>query len=134
MVGGGSGIGRGVVDAFVAAGASVGVLERDEERCAALRHEWPDAPVLHGDATTRDANEAAVATVVDRFGGLDVLVSCVGVFDFYRGLTAIEPADLLPAFDELFHVNVASYLLSVAAALPALRAARGNVVLTASTS
>ncbi len=39
-----------------------------------------------------------------------------------------------PAFDEIFHANVASQLLSVKAALGPLRAARGSVVLTVSTS
>lgn len=134
VVGAGSGIGRAVVDAFLAAGAVVGVLERDEAKCHALRETLPDCPVVAGDATTLAANRAAVATAVDRFGGLDVLVSCVGVFDFYRGLADLDDDQVLPASDEMFRVNVASHLLSVKAALPALRAARGNVVLTASTS
>jgi NAD(P)-dependent dehydrogenase (short-subunit alcohol dehydrogenase family) len=70
----------------------------------------------------------------DRFGGLDVLVSCVGVFDFYRRIDDLEEAKLVSAFDEMFRVNVASQLLGVKAALPALRSSKGNVVLTASTS
>ena len=41
---------------------------------------------------------------------------------------------MLPAFDELFHANVASPLLGVHAALDALTASRGSVVLTCSTS
>ena len=134
VVGAGSGIGRAVVDAFLAAGAEVGVLERDEAKCDGLRRALPSCPVVPGDATTLDANTAAVAAVTDRFGGLDVLVSCVGVFDFYRGLDQLDDEQLQPAFDEMFRVNVASHLLSVKAALPALRAAKGNVVLTASTS
>lgn len=134
VVGGGSGIGRGVVDAFASAGAAVGVLERDPAKCAALRRDRPDCEVVEGDATTVEANREAVAAVVHRFGGLDVLVSCVGLFDFYRGLGDLDDDDVVPAFDELFRVNVASLLLSVKAALPALRASHGNVVLTASTS
>jgi NAD(P)-dependent dehydrogenase (short-subunit alcohol dehydrogenase family) len=134
VVGAGSGIGRAVLDAFLAEGAQVGVLERDPGKCATLRAELPEVPVLAGDATTREANERAVAAAVERFGGLDVLVSCVGVFDFYRGLGELD-ADLIDsAFDEMFAVNVKSYLHSVKAALPALRASRGAVVLTESTS
>src|SRR4051794_35684604 len=134
VVGGGSGIGRAVVDAFVHAGAAVGVLERDAGKCEALRGSLPDSPVVHGDAATLAANHAAVAAMDERFGGLDVLVSCVGVFDVYRRLAELDEERLLPAFDEMFRVNVASLLLSVKAALPALRSAGGNVVLTASTS
>lgn len=134
IVGGGSGIGRAVVDAFIDVGASVGVLERDPAKCDALRHEQPGALIIEGDATTAATNAAAVAAVVDRFGGLDALVSCVGVFDFYQGLSDIDADQVQPAFDELFRVNVASVLHSVKAALPALRASRGSIVLTASTS
>lgn len=128
VVGGGSGIGRAVVDAFVAEGATVGVLERDTEKAERLRSVL-DGPVVTGDATTFDANREAVDALVR----LDVLVSCVGVFDLYRRLDEL-PDDLGPAFDEMFRVNVASQLLSVKAALPALRESKGSVVLTASTS
>ena len=134
LVGAGSGIGRAVLDAFLAEGARVAVLERDAEKCAALRAELPDVPVVTGDATTREANEQALAAALQAFGGLDVLVSCVGIFDFYRGLGEL-PAELIDrAFDEMFAVNVKSYLHSVKAALPALRTSRGAVVLTESTS
>lgn len=133
VVGAGSGIGRAVVDAFRAEGAEVAVLERDAAKCAALRTEIP-GPVVTGDATTRSANEEAVATAVSAFGGLDVLVNCVGVFDFYRGIGELDADHIDAAFDEIFHVNVKSHLHSVKAALPALREARGSIILTESTS
>ena len=50
-----------------------------------------------------------------------MLVSCVGVFDFDRGVRDLGRDELVPAFDELFHVNVASMLVSVQAALVAAR-------------
>ncbi|HEV7468654.1 MAG: hypothetical protein QOJ30_3518 [Pseudonocardiales bacterium] len=134
VVGAGSGIGRAVVDAFRAEGAQVAVLERDEAKCAKLAAEIPGLPVVTGDATTRAANDEAVAAAVDAFGGLDVLVNCVGVFDFYRGLAEIDADRIDDAFDEMFSVNVKSHLHSVKAALPALRESRGSIVLTESTS
>ncbi|GHJ37877.1 3-(cis-5,6-dihydroxycyclohexa-1,3-dien-1-yl)propanoate dehydrogenase [Streptomyces sp. TS71-3] len=134
VVGAGSGIGRAVVDAFREEGARVAVLERDPAKCEALREEAPDTVVTCGDATTRAANDEAVAGATAAFGGLDTLVNCVGVFDFYRGLADLD-ADLLDeAFEEMFAVNVKSHLHAVKAALPALRASRGSVVLTESTS
>jgi phthalate 3,4-cis-dihydrodiol dehydrogenase len=135
VVGAGSGIGRAVVDAFQAQGAGVAVLEKDAAKCRALRQDLPNVPVVTGDATTRAGNEAAVRAALDAFGGLDTLVSCVGVFDFYRGLGELG-ADLIDkAFDEMFSVNVKSHLHSVKAALPALRASGGgSVILTESTS
>lgn len=134
VIGAGSGIGRAVVDAFRAEGAQVAVLERDEDKCVKLAAEIPGLPVVVGDATTREANEEAVATAVEAFGGLDVLVNCVGVFDFYRGVGELDADRIDDAFDEIFRVNVKSHLHSVKAALPALRQSRGTILLTESTS
>jgi NAD(P)-dependent dehydrogenase (short-subunit alcohol dehydrogenase family) len=135
IVGAGSGIGRAVVDAFRAEGAKVAVLERDSGKCERLRQQLPHIPVIEGDATTREANDGAVAAAVDAFGGLDTLVNCVGVFDFYKGIGDIDAGDLSAAFDEMFRTNVLSHLQSVKAAIPALRASTGSsIVLTESTS
>jgi NAD(P)-dependent dehydrogenase (short-subunit alcohol dehydrogenase family) len=134
VVGAGSGIGRAVHDAFVARGALVVVLERDRAKGDDLRRVSPATIVVTGDATEPETNEAAVAAAVDTHGGLDVLVNCVGIFDFYRGVGELDRDQLLPAFDELFHVNVAAHLLGVHAALRPLTAARGSVILTGSTS
>jgi 2,3-dihydroxy-2,3-dihydrophenylpropionate dehydrogenase len=135
VVGGGSGIGRAVVDAFRAEGAKVAVLERDNDKCELLRQQLPAVPVIDGDAVTRDANDRAVAAAVDAFGGLDTLVNCVGIFDFYQGICDIDADDVPSAFDEMFRTNVLSHLQSVKAAVPALRAATGSsIVLTASAS
>jgi NAD(P)-dependent dehydrogenase (short-subunit alcohol dehydrogenase family) len=136
VVGAGSGIGRAVLDAFLAEGAQAAVLERDADKCAELGAAVPESPVVTGDATTREANEEAVAAAVSAFGGLDVLVNCVGVFDFYRGLADLDADRVDEAFDEMFAVNVKSHVHSVKAALPALRAspATGAVVLTESSS
>jgi NAD(P)-dependent dehydrogenase (short-subunit alcohol dehydrogenase family) len=135
VVGAGSGIGRAVVDAFRAEGAKVTALDRDSGKCERLRQELPDVPVTEGDATTTEANDRAVAAAVDAFGGLDTLVNCVGIFDFYQGIGDIDAGDLSSAFDEMFRTNVLSHLQSVKAAIPALRGTAGSsIVLTESTS
>lgn len=135
VVGAGSGIGRAIVDAFLADGARVAVLERDPDKCAALSTAHPEVVTTVGDATTRIPNDLAVAAAVKAFGGLDVLVNCVGVFDFYRSIEDLD-ADLIDdAFDEIFRVNVKSQLHSVKAALPALHQSEHAVILlTESTS
>jgi NAD(P)-dependent dehydrogenase (short-subunit alcohol dehydrogenase family) len=134
VIGAGSGIGRAVHDAFIANGAFVAVLEQDDVKADELRRGSPDTTVVTGDATVPADNEAAVETAVAALGGLDMLVNCVGIFDFYRGVRELDRATLLPAFDELFRVNVASQLLGVHAALGPLTQSRGSVVLTSSTS
>lgn len=131
IVGAGSGIGRAVVDAFLDEGARVAVLERDADKCAALREDLGDAPIVMGDATTKAANERAVSAAAEAFGGLDTLVNCVGVFDFYRGLTDIAGDSLEPAFVEMFRTNVLSHLQSVKAAIPLLQSGRGSSIVLA---
>ncbi len=135
VVGAGSGIGRAVVDAFIAEGARVAVLELDAGKAEALAAGRPSVPVTIGDATTREANDAAVTAATDAFGGLDVLVSCVGLFDFYRSIEDLDAEVIDAAFDEMFHPNVKAHLHSVKAALPALRqSGQGVILLTESTS
>lgn len=135
VVGAGSGIGRAVVDAFLTEGAQVAVLERDEAKAAALREARPEVPVTVGDAATPEANEVAVASAAAAFGGLDVLVSCVGIFDYYRSIEDLGADVIDTAFDEIFGVNVRSMLHSVKAALPLLAESdSAAVVLTESTS
>jgi len=134
VIGGGSGIGRAVVDAFAGEGANVTVLERDTAKCEGLERELPAIRVVNGDATSAADNDTALAAALGAAGELDVLVSCVGLFDYRRGLADLSAEQLDAGFDELFAVNVKSMLLSVRAALDALRAAKGSVILTASTS
>ena len=70
VVGGTSGIGAGIADAFAALGASVVVTGALEEECAASRHRAIAADV-------RD--DAAMSRVVGDMPRLDVLVNCAGV-------------------------------------------------------
>ncbi len=134
VAGAGSGIGRAVLTAFRAEGARVAALERDDAKAGRLAAELPDCVVSRGDATVMADARSAVEAAARSFGGLDVLVNCVGIFDFYRGLTDIPDGQFDAAFDEMFAVNVKSQLVTVRAALPELRRAGGSVVLTVSTS
>ncbi len=134
VVGAGSGIGRAVALRFAAEGASVGALELDAAKCDRLRGDLGGAPVVCGDATSWGDVDAALEATVDSYGRLDVLVNCVGVFDYYEGLGALDRSQLDAGFAEMFDVNVRSHLVSVHAALPHLREVNGNVVLTLSTS
>jgi NAD(P)-dependent dehydrogenase (short-subunit alcohol dehydrogenase family) len=133
IVGAGAGIGRGVHDTFLAEGARVASLEIDEARCKTLAAA-SDGPVIQGDATDEATIRAAVEAAVDAFEGLDTLVHCVGLFDFYLGLGEIPDDRFDDAFREVMDVNVRSGLLAVRAAVEPLRASRGSVILTASTS
>jgi NAD(P)-dependent dehydrogenase (short-subunit alcohol dehydrogenase family) len=133
-VGGGSGIGRGVVEEFVREGASVGVLELNPGKCAELDELGPKVVAIQGDATSLEDNKRAVQETVDAFGRLDTLMTFVGIFDFYTPLRDLPEDRLEVAFEETFKTNVGSYLLSAKAALPELEEGGGSITFTVSTS
>lgn len=134
VTGGGSGIGRAVVERFLAEGCSVGVLEISEARLAELEEAYPSRLMLsQGDATSLADNRRAVDETVQRFGALHCFVANTGVWDF--GVSAEElPEDgrFDDAFGQLFDLNVKALLAGGKAAAPHLRAARGSIVMTAS--
>ena len=134
VIGAGSGIGRAVVQAYAAEGARTAALELDPGKCADLSAELPECVVCQGDATSLRAARSAVDRAAGAFGGLDVLVNCVGLFDYYTGIREIPDDVFDGAFDEAFAANVKSQLAGVKAAAGPLAAARGCVILTTSTS
>jgi NAD(P)-dependent dehydrogenase (short-subunit alcohol dehydrogenase family) len=133
--GAGSGLGRALVDRFVAEGARVVAFDRSPERVEAVVAAHPDRVTgLVGDVTVAADNEAAVARALSAFGRLDTFVGNAGLFDYGARLVDTPIEALGRGFDELFAVNVKGYLLGVKAAAEALIAASGSVVLTASLS
>ncbi len=134
VVGAGSGIGRAVVMAFAAEGAQVAAMEIDTGKCERLAAELPGCVVSQGDATVHADARVAVDAARSGLGGIDTLVNCVGIFDFYRGLAELDDQQLAQGFEEIFRVNVLSQLVCVKAALEDLRSSAGSVVLTVSTS
>lgn len=133
-IGGGSGIGRAAIEAFLTEGARVSVLELDRAKAEALEGLAPDLLVRVGDATRHEDVAAMVGDTVSAWNGVDGVVVFAGIFDHYRRLEDIAPAELDPAFDEIFSVNVRSALVTAAAAVPALRRTGGSLTLTLSSS
>lgn len=134
LIGAGSGIGRAVLDAYVAEGATVVAFERDPGKCEELSRLGEDVLAFQGDATSSADNRRAVELAVERFGRLDTLATFVGVFDHYTALLDIPDESFDAAFVEMFDLNLRSVMLAARAAGPALRAARGSIVVTASSS
>jgi NAD(P)-dependent dehydrogenase (short-subunit alcohol dehydrogenase family) len=133
VTGGGSGIGRAIVQRFVAEGARIGVLERVAARAAALQEEFGEAIVaVVGDVTRLADNRRAVAETVAAFGRLDVFVGNAGVFDNFAKFEDLPEDKLGAAFDELFAVNVKGVLFGARAALAELRRTQGAMLFTAS--
>ncbi len=134
IIGAGSGIGRAVAERFLAEGAALVAADVSDAKCADLRSQAPHTLVLRADATQHSEMRSTIDQAVARLGGLDVLVNCVGIFDFYRKLSDIDEATLPEAFHEIFRANVLSQLIAARIALPHLKESRGSVILTASSS
>ncbi|WP_230290963.1 cis-2,3-dihydrobiphenyl-2,3-diol dehydrogenase [Croceicoccus sp. Ery5] len=133
VTGGGSGLGRAIVDRYVAEGARVAVLDKSSAGLARLKEAHGDAVVgVEGDVRSLDSHKHAVARCVEAFGKLDCLVGNAGVWDYITPLVDIPDDQIEDAFDEMFAINVKGYLLAAKAALPALYKSRGRVILTAS--
>jgi len=84
---------------------------------------------LHGDMADPAAPARAVAAAVDRFGGLDGLVSNAGI---NRPGRLVDYA--VDDWDRMFAVNTRATWLLAKAAYPALKASRGAIVAVASMS
>ncbi len=125
VTGAGRGIGAGIARQFAGKGANVAVTDLDEHIAAetAGSLEVP-AMGLVADAASQESMTACFQQVVDRFGGLDVLVNNAGI-----GGLDIAPEDLSTsgeamsdtAWDEQLAYNLRTAYASSAAAIPLLR-------------
>ncbi|HLF40777.1 MAG TPA: 3-(cis-5,6-dihydroxycyclohexa-1,3-dien-1-yl)propanoate dehydrogenase [Acidimicrobiia bacterium] len=134
VTGGGSGLGRAVVERFVLEGARVVVLDRSAEKIDELKSGYDRKTVVtvKGDVTSPSANQKAVAAAVKAFGKLDTFVGNAGIWDYFIPVAHL-PIDMIgEAFDEVFGINVKGYLLGTKAALPELLKTRGSVIYTLS--
>jgi NAD(P)-dependent dehydrogenase (short-subunit alcohol dehydrogenase family) len=80
VTGGASGLGRAMVERFVAEGAKVVIADIDPEASTELVGRLGDAAVFHStDVTDADQVQKLVDATVARFGGLHVMVNNAGV-------------------------------------------------------
>ncbi|MCS7475230.1 SDR family NAD(P)-dependent oxidoreductase [Umezawaea endophytica] len=130
VTGGGSGIGRAAALRFAAEGARVLVADLDASRAAAVVEEIGGAAVaVVGDLGEQAVVDRVVATAVEAFGGVDVLVNNAGIMD---GMTAT--ADVTDEeWDRLIRVNLTAPFRLARAVVPHMLAkGKGAIVNTAS--
>ena len=132
ITGGGSGIGRALIERFLDEGARIGVLERSGEKVKDLQEQFGNqVVVVQGDVTLLEDNERAVAETVG-FGKIDTFIGNAGIFDYFVTLLDLPKENLDKSFDELFGVNVKGPLYGAKAVLPELIKTQGNIVFTVS--
>lgn len=132
VTGSGQGIGRAIARLFAAQGAKVMLatrsVENGSETLRLIRQAGGTAELLTLDLASRAAAEQAVATTLETFGGLDLLLHNAGIFPMQK-LAELEEQTL----DSTLAVNLKSCFWLTQAALPALRRARApRIVVTSS--
>jgi 2,3-dihydroxy-2,3-dihydrophenylpropionate dehydrogenase len=133
LTGGGSGLGRALVERFVAEGATLTVLDRSAEKNRELREAFGDSVVTTtGDVRDAKAHVEAVDAGIAAFGQLDVYIANAAIWDGNVALLDLPPERIDAAFDEVFGVNVKGALLGAKAAAPALVESRGAMIFTLS--
>lgn len=129
ITGASQGIGAAAARVFAAAGAQVVLLARSEARIAALAAEiGPQAMALRCDVADWAQVEAAVASVVARFGRLDVLIGNAGVIEPIAELAKADPAEWGHAID----INLKGVFHGMRAALPVMRRQGAGTIITVS--
>ena len=127
--GGGTGIGAATARRFVAEGAHVVVTGRRSEPIEAVAAETGGLAVP-GDVTDPEHAPAVMAAVIERFGGVDIVVANAGVG---FGGSAGDVDD--ERWNRTMDVNLTGAMRLVRAALPTLlERAGGSIVLVSSIS
>jgi len=106
VTGGASGLGEGCVREFVARGAKVVMLDRDEDKGAKLAAELGECVrYTQADVTHPDQVQAAIDLAYSAFGGLHIVVNCAGVGWAERTVSKNGPANL-DLFETVIRINL----------------------------
>jgi NAD(P)-dependent dehydrogenase (short-subunit alcohol dehydrogenase family) len=126
VTGAGNGIGRAISLTFAKAGAKLACLDIDEstarDTAAAC---GPDALALRCDVSSEADTKTAVAAVLQRFGGVHVLVNAAATEDRNGTVLDIDAQE----WSRVFAVNVMGAFLMSRAVLPSMIANGGGSII-----
>ena len=130
ITGAARGIGAESAVSLASLGANLALvgLEPTELRAVAERC-GPNAIAIEADVTDVTAMEKAVATTLERFGSIDAMVANAGIAPVGM-VHSMDPA----AFERTIEVNLLGVWRSVRAALPAVMASKGYILIVASSA
>ncbi|MBZ9988185.1 SDR family oxidoreductase [Mesorhizobium sp. BH1-1-5] len=123
VTGAGRGIGAELLRVLVEHGAKVfaGIHQLGRRGSETLP---PETELVDLDVTSQRETDAAIRTIADKAGRLDVLINNAGVIDPIGRLATLSSDDLLPSFA----VNVAGVHRMTVAAAPLLRESKGVII------
>jgi NAD(P)-dependent dehydrogenase (short-subunit alcohol dehydrogenase family) len=129
VTGAGRGLGAAIAQGLAAAGATVALTARTEpelaETLAKIEADGGRGLVLQADVTDPEQVEGAAAALLDRLGGLDVLVNNAGISPVMTRSEALSLAD----WQRILEVNLTgAFICSQAAGRHMLAAAGGSII------
>ena len=128
ITGAARGIGAELARRAAARGARVALVGLEPELLAEVAAQLgPEHLWVEADVTDPDALDVAVRRAVDTFGGLDAVVANAGI----APLTTVATSSAR-SLARTIEVNLTGAMLTARAALPALTASRGHVLLVSS--
>jgi 3alpha(or 20beta)-hydroxysteroid dehydrogenase len=128
VTGGARGIGAAIARAAAAEGGNVmigDVLDRDGDALATAL--GPSATYVHLDVTNPGHWEAAIASAVNAYGALHVLVNNAGIAN-YGPIGQYSRSD----WDRIIAINLTGVFNGITAAIPALKATGGGSIVNMS--
>lgn len=132
LTGASEGIGRALALELAGRGARLALAARDRGRLESLasecRERGSEALAIPTDVTQQKDCERLIATAVDAYGGLDVVVHNAGITMWTR----FDALADLEVFERLMQVNYHAPVRLTALALPHLKQSRGLLVAVAS--
>ncbi len=134
VTGGSKGIGRGIAEVFLNAGAQVLIAGRDQAAldaaAQALSSTGGQVSTLQVEVSDPAACHRMAEVAVERHGGIDVLCANAGIFPTVK-LADMTPDDL----ETVMATNFEGTVYAVQACLPALeKSGHGRIVVTSSTT
>jgi len=126
VTGGASGFGAEIARAFVREGASVVIVDLNDEGARKVASGiGAGALAIGGDVTQRADVEAAVKRAIARFGKLDIVVNNAGWS--YRNKPLLDVTE--EEFDRVFAINVKSIFLMINAVVPVMRSQQSGRII-----
>jgi len=130
VTGAASGIGAATARRLASGGARVLAVDLNAEGLQALARSVGERVIPHAaDLTERSQVEAAIATAIEKFGRLDILINNAGIGSLAR-VADLDPED----WRRVMAIDLDAVFYACRVAVPHLIASRGNIVNTASIS